>query len=118
MKKFPGDQNDEKIASRKESERHAVRCCDESGSTCISPKPCNLDATFEEAQNTCSDQGLQLCPINNKLFETCCGTGCDIDPTLMWLRDIRESSDSVQFSSISQIESNQGKHWKFMILIE
>ena len=104
LNKFPGE-----ITSREESELHAVRCCDEDGSTCISPKPCNLEATFEEAQSICSNEGLQLCPINTQLPETCCGTGCDIDPVTMWLRDIRQSSGFPQISIKQKTSISQGK---------
>ena len=107
MKKFPGE-----ITSRKENEKHAVRCCDETGSTCISPTPCILETTFEEAQNVCSDQGLQLCPINEKLPSSCCETGCEIDPITMWLRDIRGSGRFLHFSSSNQINLNDGKWTK------
>ena len=111
MNKFPGE-----ITSSEESELHAVRCCDEDGSTCISPKPCNLEATFEEAQNICSEEGLQLCPINGKLPETCCGTGCDIDPTTMWLRDIRQSTRFPQISIHQNIGLSQGTFVKVKLI--
>ena len=99
------------ITSHAENERHAVRCCDDSGSTCISPTPCKLASTYQEAKNVCTSQGLQLCPINENLSDTCCTTGCEIDERTMWLRDIREySSSSIQqYSGINIVQGDPPK---------
>ena len=105
MEQFPSE-----INSNAEDEQHAVRCCDESGSTCISPTPCELAATYEEAKTICSNKGLSLCPINDNLTQICCGTGCDIDLITMWLRDIRETEgfSQQQFSSSSKVIGGGG----------
>ena len=102
MVQFPSE-----ITSNAEDEQHAVRCCDKSGLTCVSPTPCELAATYEEAKTICSNKGLGLCPINDKLPEICCGTGCDIDLVTMWLKDIRETAgfSQQQFSSSSKVTS-------------
>ena len=81
-KKFPSE-----ITSRPGNERHAVRCCDDIGATCISVQPCRLASTYQEANEYCLEQGLRLCKNNEKIDEICCGTGCEIDPVTMWLAD-------------------------------
>ena len=82
---------------------HAVRCCDDSGSTCASPTPCQLASTYQEAEDICYNQGLALCPINDKLPDVCCGTGCEIDPVTMWLANPFDvGSKKFTFTSSSQ----------------
>ena len=46
------------------------------GSTCMSPQPCMLASSYQEAKETCSEQGLELCKSNENLNDICCGTGC------------------------------------------
>ena len=69
------------------NDKHAVRCCDNNRKTCISPEPCLVASTYQEASAICSEKGLALCRYSDKLDEICCGTGCDIDPITMWISD-------------------------------
>ena len=69
------------------NERHAVRCCNNDQLTCISPKPCKKESTFEEAVNICAQQGLSLCSNNDILESICCSTGCMMDEETMWIAD-------------------------------
>ena len=68
-------------------EKYAVRCCDNRKSTCISPQPCKLSSTYQEAENICFQQGLSLCSRNKELNSICCKTGCEIDYLPMWIAD-------------------------------
>ena len=68
-------------------EKYAVRCCDNGKSTCISPQPCKLSSTYQEAENICFQQGLNLCSRNDELNSICCKTGCEIDYLPMWIAD-------------------------------
>ena len=81
-KLFPSE-----ISARPGDEKHAVRCCDNSKKTCISPEPCFLSSTFDEASTICSERGLELCRYGEDLSEICCKTGCEIDPLTMWISD-------------------------------
>jgi len=69
------------------NEKHAVRCCDNIQATCVSPSPCQLSSTFTEAENICSQEGLNLCSRHQNLDSICCKTGCEIDATTMWIAD-------------------------------
>ena len=53
----------------------------------MSPKPCMLARSYQEAKETCLEQGLELCKNNENLNDICCGTGCEIDPLSMWISD-------------------------------
>lgn len=75
------------IAPRPWNEKHAVRCCNNNELTCMSPRPCQLSQTFEEAKNICGQQGLSLCSNNEILDDICCQTGCEIDTETMWIAD-------------------------------
>ena len=75
------------VTLQPENEKHAVRCCNEIDDTCTTPIPCQLASTYEEAGNICSKIGLRLCARNKRLNEVCCGTGCLIDKTTMWIAD-------------------------------
>ena len=83
-KLFPRD-----ITSHLGYEKHGVRCCDNIGTTCITPKPCQLASTYHEAKNICSEQGLRLCKRNEKLRDICCEKGCNMDSETMWIADDR-----------------------------
>ena len=73
------------ITAQAGDEKHSVRCCDDTGETCISPHPCMLANTYQEAYDVCIRQGLQLCRNNEKLSDICCKTGCEIDDKTMWI---------------------------------
>ena len=75
------------ITPRPGNEKHAVRCCNNNELKCMSPRPCQLSKTFEEAKNICDQQGLSLCSNNEMLDDICCKTGCDIDTETMWIAD-------------------------------
>ena len=75
------------ISARPSDEKHAVRCCDDTGTTCTTPRPCHLASTYYEAVEICSKHGLRLCTRNEKLDDICCGTGCELDSTTMWIAD-------------------------------
>ena len=75
------------ITPRPGDEKHAVRCCDNNKLTCMSPRPCQLSRTFNEAKNICAQQGLSLCSNNEVLDSICCKTGCEIDAATMWIAD-------------------------------
>ena len=69
-------------------EKYAVRCCDISKPTCISPNnPCQVSKTYPEAENICSEKELNLCPRNDALDSVCCKTGCNLDNKPMWIAD-------------------------------
>ena len=69
------------------NEKHAVRCCDDTGNECVTPRPCQLAATYSEAEIICSTQGLRLCGSSENLNYKCCLTGCNIDSKTMWIAD-------------------------------
>ena len=46
-----------------------------------------LVSSYQEAEETCLEQGLELCKNNANLNDICCGTGCEIDPLSMWISD-------------------------------
>ena len=88
------------MTSHPGTERHAVRCCDNFDSTCISPRPCQLAKTFEEAKNICSQQGLSLCSQNVELDNICCKTGCEIDAITMWIADDQKGKVDLDIGEI------------------
>ena len=75
------------ISAQPGNEKHAVRCCDNKAKTCVSPEPCFLESTYQEASEICLERGLELCRYTEELSEICCQTGCDIDPITMWISD-------------------------------
>ena len=84
------------ITSHPGDERHAVRCCNNIGTTCKSLSPCQLASTYREAQELCGEQGMRICARNEKLnfgkqgnehLGICCQTGCNQDHLTMWIAD-------------------------------
>ena len=70
-------------------EIHAVRCCNDDLTTCTTPLPCTVKGTYLEAVEVCSRRGLRLCPRAENLPDICCGKGCNVDTTTMWIGDDR-----------------------------
>ena len=73
--------------SRSGNEKHAVRCCYTYDATCLTPLPCQMASTYDDAEDICSRKALSLCRRNKKLDSICCNTGCDIDAITMWIAD-------------------------------
>ena len=67
----------------------------------MSPRPCQLSRTFNEAKNICAQQGLSLCSNNEVLDSICCKTGCEIDATTMWIADDEQSKMGSEMKTVS-----------------
>ena len=77
---FPGT-----FISQPFDKKHAVMCCDATGTRCVSPDPCKPSSTYLEAVYICSLMGLRLCSENDNIDEICCDAGCGVDSKLMWI---------------------------------
>ena len=77
----------EGISSHSGDEKHAVRCCNEMGDECISPEPCQLQSTYQEAKQICHQNALRLCTGEEMLDNICCQKGCAIDCKYTWVDD-------------------------------
>ena len=68
----------------------------------MSPRPCQLSRTFNEAKNICAQQGLSLCSNNEVLDSICCKTGCEIDATTMWIADDKPGKMGFEITTVSK----------------
>ena len=64
--------------------KYAVRCCSYNGKSCVSG-PCKTITTYAKAFEICEKREMRLCYENE--IDTCCGSGCTLDPKYVWLLD-------------------------------
>ena len=107
---FPRD-----VTSHPGNEKHAVRCCNNNELTCMSPRPCQLSKTFEEAQSICAQNGLSLCSNNEILKSICCKTGCEIDSETMWIADSQPCTKNSWFYVENLLDKQLNKHDLFLM---
>ena len=77
----------EGISAHPGDAHHAVRCCNKIGDDCVTPTPCLLHTTYEEAKEICHQHGLRLCTRAEMLNNICCQGGCGIDGKRTWVAD-------------------------------
>ena len=78
------------VISKPGNEKHAVRCCSQSGDTCTTPDdPCNGASTYYEAKELCEEKGLRLCSQTEMIGGVCCQTGCSFDCKYVWVEDLK-----------------------------
>ena len=71
-------------------EKHAVRCCSQSGDTCSTlNEPCYEASTYYEAKDICEKKGLRLCSQTEMIGGVCCQTGCSFDCKYVWVEDLK-----------------------------
>jgi len=84
----------------------AVRCCSMDGTTGYSPD-CQSHgangATFDEAEQLCSDHGYRLCTLDEALSGVPVGTGCNYNLVYHWLSD--SCSGNVEHSNSAKVSA-------------
>lgn len=66
----------------------SVRCCSESGDSCITSAVsggCQTGKTFLEAKTICEADGHRLCTEDELAGGVCCGSGCNYDSHSVWV---------------------------------
>ena len=76
-------------------EGHSVRCCNQNGTWCETPKPCKTEKTFDEAKDICNNytnstnpqEVFRLCREDEEQHNLCCRLGCNMDRLQTWIAD-------------------------------
>jgi hypothetical protein len=81
---------DMKDKSMSHHEVAAVRCCTDalagSKSVCHSKNVGCLKQTYDQAEASCARHGMRLCSWFEMKTNLCCGTGCNFDSSLSWIK--------------------------------
>ena len=97
MTEFYHCSRDETLCADPATDRGAVRCCNQAGTTCKSvcssdygnsvlPRTTGInvaDATFLEAAAECATHAYRLCN-QSEMAQLCCNTGCNFNSAYVW----------------------------------
>jgi len=84
------NENTVEAFAKEKVEKARVRCCSNDGTQCKTAELGTCESlnerTLDEAHTICKKQNMRLCTELELNSNICCGTGCDTDGSLVWVK--------------------------------